>query len=179
MQIAFSGLISSGSLTQPVIGALAASVMGNSAMSSGGGVSIDFDRSFLVQMVLFALLIAVLKPLLFDPVLKIFEERERRTEGARAEARKMQEQAGEILTRYERELERVNQAAAAEREKIRIETLRVEQDILAQGRKVAQDIVAQGRTQIQKDVQALQFELGKRAEQLAHQIASRVLGRDL
>jgi F-type H+-transporting ATPase subunit b len=147
--------------------------------ASGGGVSIDFDRSFLLQMVLFALLIVVLKPLLFDPVLKIFEERERRTEGARAEARKMQEQAGEILSRYERELERVNQVAAAEREKVRLETLRIEQDILAQGRKVAQEIVAQGRAQIQKDVHAQQFELGKRAEQLGHEIASRVLGRDL
>ena len=173
MHVAFSGLISSGSLTQPLPVAFAA------APHSGGGVNIDFDRSFLLQMALFALLIVVLKPLLFDPVLKIFEEREWRTEGAKAEARKMQEQAGEILSRYERELLRVNQAAAAEREKMRVETTRVEQEILAQGRKVAQEIVAQGRAQIEKDVQALQFDLGRQAEQLAHQIASRVLGRDL
>ena len=50
-------------------------------------VSIDFDRTFILQMAVFALLIVVLRPLLFDPVLSIFEERERRTDGAKAEAR--------------------------------------------------------------------------------------------
>src|SRR5689334_1726485 len=83
--------------------------------ASGGGVDIDFDLSVVVQMVVFSLLIVILKPLLFDPVLKIFEEREKRTEGAKAEARSMQEKAGDLLSRYEHELERVHQVAGAER----------------------------------------------------------------
>jgi F-type H+-transporting ATPase subunit b len=165
----FSGLFQSTSLGQPVL----------AFGASGGGVNIDFDLTFVAQMVLFSLLIVVLKPLLFDPVLQIFEEREKRTEGAKAEARQMQEQAGDLLSRYERELERVHQVAATEREKIRAETTRLEQDILAKGRKVAGDIVDQGRSKIAKDVQAIQFNLGQQSEQLARQIASRVLGRDL
>lgn len=169
MHVAFPGLISSAVSAQPTLALSAAS----------GGVNIDFDLSVLAQMVLFALLIIVLKPLMFDPVLKIFEEREKRTEGAKAEARKMQEQAGDLLTRYQRELERVNQVAAVEREKVRSETARLEQDILAQGRQVAADIVAQGRAKIQKEEQAIQFELGRQSEQLARQIAARVLGREL
>jgi F-type H+-transporting ATPase subunit b len=163
------GAFSNEGLTQPLL-AFAA---------GGGGVNIDFDLSVVAQMVLFALLIVVLKPLLFDPVLKVFEEREKRTEGAKAEARKMQEQAGELLTRYERELERVHQVAAQEREKIRSETARLEQEILAQGRQVATDIVEQGRSKIDQEVRAIQFELGRQSEQLARQIAGRVLGRDL
>jgi hypothetical protein len=41
----------------------------------------DFDRTFVLQMLLFALLTVVLRPLLFSPVLRIFEERERRPRG--------------------------------------------------------------------------------------------------
>jgi len=170
MYTASSSLFCSKGLTQPVL-ALAA--------KSGGGVNIDFDLSVVAQMVLFALLIVILKPLLFDPVLKIFEERERRTDGAKAEARSMQERAGELLSRYERELERVHHVAATEREKIRAETARLEQEILAKGRQVAGDIVLKGRDKIAKDVQGIQFDLGRQTEQLARHIASRVLGRDL
>jgi F-type H+-transporting ATPase subunit b len=169
MHAAFSSLYLSNGMTPPVL----------AFGASGGGVNIDFDLSVVVMMVVFSLLIVILKPLLFDPVLKIFEEREKRTEGAKAEARKMQEQAGDLLTRYERELERVHQVAGAEREKIRLETARLEQEILAKGRKVASDIVDQGRAKIAKDVQAIQFNLGSQSEQLARQIASRVLGREL
>src|SRR5688572_28033314 len=61
-----------------------------SAASGGSAVPLDIDLTFTLQMLLFAVLIVVLKPLLFDPALKIFEERERRTDGARAEAREMQ-----------------------------------------------------------------------------------------
>ena len=40
-------------------------------------MTFDFDLTFVLQMLLFALLIVVLRPLLFDPVLRVFEERRR------------------------------------------------------------------------------------------------------
>src|SRR5690242_15368031 len=70
----------------------------------GGAVNIDFDLTFVGQMVVFAALILVMKPLLLDPILGLFAEREKRTDGARAAAREMQEKAGELLRRYEHEL---------------------------------------------------------------------------
>ena len=84
-------------------------------------VNLDFDLTFVVQMVAFSVLVIILKPLLFDPLMKLFEERERRTEGAKLLARKMDERAGELLQRYETELETVRRAAAEEREKLRAE----------------------------------------------------------
>jgi F-type H+-transporting ATPase subunit b len=82
-------------------------------------ISVDFDLTFLAQFVLFTAFITVLKPLLFDPLLKVFEEREKRTEGAKMEAREMDLEAGELLTRYEAALERVRQEAGRDREKRR------------------------------------------------------------
>ncbi len=142
-------------------------------------MTIDFDRTFLVQMVLFSFLILVLKPLLFDPVLKVFEEREKRTEGARTEARKMQEEAGDLLRRYERELERVNQVAAQERERIRTETGKLESEILGEARSVAAKVVDDGRKKIDGEVASIRFDLGRKSEQLSREIAQRVLGREV
>ena len=71
------------------------------AMAGGGGVNIDFDLTFVAQMVVFAGLVLILKPLLFYPVLKIFEQRELYTEGRKAEARELQEEAGMLLRKYD------------------------------------------------------------------------------
>lgn len=146
---------------------------------ASGGVSIDFDKTFILQMVVFALLIVVLKPLLFDPVLKIFEQREERTEGARAAARKMQEKAGELLRRYERELERVSRVATEERERLRAETSRLEAEILNEARALAASIVDDGRRKIEAEVNSIRFNLGKQSEVIARDIATRVLGREV
>ena len=149
------------------------------AASGGGGVSIDFDRTFIAQMVLFALLVVVLKPLLFDPVLKVFEQREVRTEGAKAEARKMQEQAGVLLRKYEKKLEEVNQVAAEERDRLRTETAKLEAEIIGEARMATARIVEDGRKKISEDINAIRFDLGKQSERIARDMAARVLGREV
>lgn len=146
---------------------------------ASGGVSIDFDKTFIVQMIVFALLVLLLKPLLFDPVLKIFEQREERTEGAKAAARQMQEKAGELLRRYEAEVERINRVATEERERLRAETTRLEAEILAEARSIATRMVEQGRHKIESEINAIRFDLGKQSELLARDIATRVLGREV
>ncbi|HVY31181.1 MAG TPA: ATP synthase F0 subunit B [Polyangiaceae bacterium] len=145
---------------------------------SGSPIDLDFNNVVVFQVVIFVFLIAVLKPLLFDPMLKVFALREDRTEGARATARELEEQAGELLTRYEAELSRVNQAAAAERDKLRAETAKLEAQILNEARTAAAKIVDEGRKKIETEVNAIRFELGKQSERLAGDIATRVLGRE-
>jgi F-type H+-transporting ATPase subunit b len=146
---------------------------------SGGGVRIDFDRTFLVQMVIFTALIVVLKPLLFDPVLRVFQERERRTEGAREDARLMQEEAGELLQEYERALARVRQVASEERERIRADTRKLEAQIMEEATATAAAIVQEGRTKIASEVAGMREELDAQAASIAQEMASSVLGRSV
>lgn len=150
-----------------------------SFMLASGGVSIDFDRTVLVQMALFVLLMLVLAPVLFRPLLRLFEEREKRTDGARAEARQMQEKAGELLTRYEDELSRVQQVAATEREKLRNETMRLEAKILEEARQATIAIVEEGRQRLNVEAAKIRAELETRSHQIGHEIASSVLGREV
>jgi F-type H+-transporting ATPase subunit b len=130
-------------------------------------------------MVVFAGLVVILKPLLFDPVLKIFEQRELYTEGAKSDARKLQEKAGELLRKYERELERVNQVAATERERLRAETSKLEGEILNEARQTTAKIIDEGRQKIATEVNAIRFQLGRESERVAREIAARVLGREV
>jgi F-type H+-transporting ATPase subunit b len=148
------------------------------AAAAGGGVTLDLDKTVLVQMVLFMVLIVVLKPLLFDPVLRVFEQREQRTEGARAEARALQEKAGELLRKYEKELERLKHVATEERERLRAEASKLEAEILSQAREASNRIVEEGRSRIDREVQAIEKELSARTDELARSMASRVLGRE-
>jgi F-type H+-transporting ATPase subunit b len=145
---------------------------------SGSPIDLDFNNVVVFQAVIFVFLIVVLKPLLFDPMLKVFGLREERTEGARETARELEEQAGELLTRYEAELTRVNQAAAEERDRLRAETTKLEAQILSEARSAASKIVEDGRRRIETEVNAIRFELGKQSERLASDIATRVLGRE-
>jgi F-type H+-transporting ATPase subunit b len=145
---------------------------------SGSPIELDFNNIVVFQIVIFVALILILKPLLFDPMLKVFALREERTEGARDSARELDEQAGELLTRYEAELTRVNQAAAEERDRLRAETTKLEAQILNEARAAAAKIVEDGRRKIETEVNAIRFELGKQSERLASDIATRVLGRE-
>jgi F-type H+-transporting ATPase subunit b len=144
-----------------------------------GHMTFDFDLTFLLQMVVFATLIVVLKPLLFEPVLRVFEEREQRTEGARDSARAMQEEAGQLLSRYEKELAKVHEVARQERDRIRAETAKVEGELIAQARDTATKILDDGRKRLDQERRQLEFGLGRESERLARTLAEVVLGRSL
>jgi F-type H+-transporting ATPase subunit b len=144
---------------------------------NGGAIPLDLDRTVLVQAVLFSMLILVLKPLLFEPAMKVFAAREARTEGTRARARELQEQAGELLRKYEKELERVHQVAAQERERLRAETAKLEAEIVREAREVTARVVDEGRRKIESEVTGIRASLTRESERVAQQISERVLGR--
>lgn len=152
------------------------SVSGLVAMS--GGVTLDFDNTVLLQALLFTALLLILKPLLFEPMLKIFALREERTEGAKATARELQERAGELLRKYEHEIAKVSQAAAEERDKLRSETAKLEAEILKEARDATVKIIEQGRARIESEMDAIRFDLGRESERTAQLIVARLLGRE-
>jgi F-type H+-transporting ATPase subunit b len=156
-----------------------AMIQTTSFMLASGGVSIDFDRTVLLQMALFVLLMLVLGPTLFGPLMRLFEERERRTEGARAEARAMQERAGDLLLRYQAELSRVQHVATVEREKLRSETLRLEAKILEEARQATNTIIEDGRQRLNAEVAKIRSDLAAKGQQISSDIAASVMGREV
>lgn len=146
---------------------------------AAGGVVMDVNRTMLVQSCVFILLIVVLSPLLFKPVLRLLEERERRTEGARHDAREMQDKAENLLLRYQAKLEDVRRAAAQERERLRVETLQLESTILGEARAATAKLVGEGRAQIEREVIKIRAEIGTHSQVIAREIGSKILGREV
>jgi F-type H+-transporting ATPase subunit b len=142
-------------------------------------VTVDLDRSVLLQMALFSVLIVLLKPLLFDPMLRVFALREERTEGARTEARGMQERAADILANYEKELAKIRVVAAEERDKVRLETAKLETQILEEANQASARILEDGRRQIAAELQSIREKLAQRSTELAQDIGSQVMGREV
>jgi F-type H+-transporting ATPase subunit b len=142
-------------------------------------IQLEVSAVFLAQFVLFGIFISFLKPLLFDPLLKVFEERERRTVVAKADAAKMDAKAGELLQRYEGEIGRLRHEAGAERDRLRAETAKVEAAIMAEARAETAAILEQGKARIAAEVAELRKEIEDQKPDLAARIAARILDREV
>ena len=151
----------------------------NVVSSAAGGVNLDFDATLFVQVGFIIVLWLVLKPVLFDPMLKLFEEREKRIEGAIKRARKIDEESAEAMTSYNEQVAKARAEGAAEREKLRAEGLRKESDLLTKVRTETQKKVDGARTQMQKDVAGVRANLEPQTRELAKDFAKRVLGREV
>ena len=149
------------------------------AAAAERSVVVDLDITVVGQIVLFLVLLAILKPVLFDPMLKLFEEREKRIDGAKLQARKMDEASAGALSKYESEMQRARAAGNVEREKFRIEGAKTENEILGRVRGATAQSLEQGRKQLQTEVEEVRRALRADSALLAGQLASRVLGNEV
>jgi len=158
---------------------LAVSTIEASTNAEGGGVNVDLDASLVVQIGLFLLLLVILKPLLFDPLLKLFEEREKRIEGTRREASKEDERSAKALAKYEGILSKARESGGLERDQIRAEGTKKEAEILARVRAQAAATIDEGRKALAGDAKTARAALETESTVLGSTIASRVLGREV
>jgi F-type H+-transporting ATPase subunit b len=157
---------------------LAVSIFEASA-AEGSAVNVDLDASLVVQIGLFILLLVILKPLLFDPMLKLFEEREKKIEGTRREATKEDERSAKALAKYEAICAKAREEGSRERDQIRAEGQKKEAEILSLVRAQTTATIEDGRKAIASEAKAARESLGAEAKVLGQAIASRVLGREV
>jgi F-type H+-transporting ATPase subunit b len=144
-----------------------------------GGVNVDLDATFVVQIVLFVVLLLILKPLLFDPMMRLFEEREERIDRTIEKARKTDEASAKALAKYEAILAKAREAGSAERDQLRAQGAKKEAEVTAQVRSQTAATVEQGRAAIAHETKEARTKLQAEAAGLGRAIASRVLGREV
>jgi F-type H+-transporting ATPase subunit b len=150
-----------------------------SGQSSGGGVTVDFDWTLFIQVGFVVVLFVLLKPMLFDPMLKLFEERERRIDGARKEARKIDEESALALSKYEAAMAKAHAEGNAVRERERAAARAAEADILANMRKEVHEYTERARKDLAEELARARSELAPQSRELARALASRLLGREV
>lgn len=134
---------------------------------------------WLQLIVLFAALVFPAKRLLFDPLLGVLDERERRSAGARREAGEASAQADSMQARYESAVADARQQAEGLRREA-LDEARLEQTRLAAAaRETSERRITGLRNDRDRAMAAARAELEQHCTGLARDMAARVLGRPL
>src|SRR6516225_405019 len=99
---------------------------------------IDMDGTILVQLGFFLLLWIVLWKFLFQPFLKVRDDRAQGIEGSRKKAAEMEAEAREAVKRYDEAFNRAKLRGADERQKLRSEAAAHERQVLGAAREESQ-----------------------------------------
>ena len=140
---------------------------------------ISVDLSLVVQIVLFLILWSILRRVLFGPVGRLMAERERRTEGAHAEALALSDEGKALQEQYDAAIAKARAEGEAIKGEIREEAARARNVILSQGRDAATQKIQAIREEVGKEMDAARAVASTNAEALAQEMAEKVLGRKL
>lgn len=138
---------------------------------------VDIDNTVFVQAGIFLVLLVVLKPLLFDPWLKVQDMRFEKIEGAFDASKKLRVQADELGEDYTSRMDAARDRAISIRSDRRREGEAEQAKTIAEARKVAGAELDAQRERIAKDVETAKADLEGRVSALAKDIAEKVLGR--
>ena len=144
-----------------------------------GAVTVDADLSLFVQLGLFVVLLVILKPTLFDPMMKLFEAREQRIEGTRNLATKTDIKSAKSKAKADAIVSKGREAGATEREALRAEGLKREAELMNGVRAETAQTLERGRAATGSEADAARKQLRLDAHSLGRDMAARVLGREV
>lgn len=125
------------------------------------------------------MLTLALKPLLFDPMLRLFEEREKRTEGVKLAARQIDEKSATALATYDAEMAKARASANVERDAQRALGLKREQEILSKAREETAKVIEEGKQAVRAAADKARATLKSDTATLIQDVAGRALGRQV
>jgi F-type H+-transporting ATPase subunit b len=140
-------------------------------------ISIDF--SIVIQIVLFLIFWAILRRVLFTPMGRLMEERDRRTEGTQLQADVMLQEGKKLQAEYEAAIAKARAEGEAVKSEIRQEAAKARDLIIAQGREVAAEKAQSIRAEVQEELAQARQTIVQEAENIAQDMAEKILGRKL
>jgi F-type H+-transporting ATPase subunit b len=140
---------------------------------------ISFDGTLVINIALWLILFFVLRPLLWEPMVKLLAAREGGIQGSRSDAKGAIADAASKRAEYDSALKSARSSAAGERDAIRNAALKQEGDILAKARATVSEAVDAQREKIRVQREQLTVELKATIPQISKDIASKVLGREV
>jgi F-type H+-transporting ATPase subunit b len=132
-----------------------------------------------ILLIAFIIIIFPLNSLIFQPLIRVMEEREEKIGGARTRAEQVQQQAQEALDRYEESIRTAHEEATAERRR-KLDVARSEmQAVTAKAKEEATADISRAREELGASLGEARDTLRGSAEELATLAAERILGRSL
>ncbi len=140
------------------------------------GNLIEFDQTFLIQLVNFLVTLIVLNFLLIKPVRNQIAARKALTEGCAADITRFTQEADAKLGGYEETLSAARAEAGKAREAAKEEGRKREQQVLATAQADAQAFLQASRADTAKSMKAAGDALGAQVDAFASQAISKILG---
>jgi F-type H+-transporting ATPase subunit b len=141
------------------------------------GAIIDLDGTFFLQLAIFFALFGVLYAFLFQPLLAVFDEREKAIDGAKLAARELEKSADEKFRKFEAEMKRVKIEANAERDRIHQDGLALQRELLAKSRAEVDAVLKEAEATLASEAAAVRNDMKTSVPAIAADIAAKLLGR--
>ena len=138
---------------------------------------LQIDRTFFIQLVIFAVLYFVLSAVYFRPFLRLFEHRHQKTVADREAAERLMAQANAKFDEYKARLTEERQAAKKDYDAVIAEGKKQETEILAHARSEAKKISQEAADSVLAQRQRLKSELEVDIEGMARSISEKLLSR--
>ena len=138
---------------------------------------LKLDWTLLATGVVFLLTFWVLNGLLFGPLLRVLDERRRRSVETQKQAAASLRSREALLAEYETKVREQRQQGYRLAEAVRREAGEARLRRLGQARDEAERLLGDSRQKVQEEVSAAKVELRRGAEQMAQIIVSRILER--
>ena len=140
---------------------------------------IDIDLAFVIQLVNFLVLLAVLNVLLYKPIRKVIAERKGKIADAKSRAEGVDQDVQAKMADYEARLKEMKSGAADERGALVKEAQAEETTILEAARKEASEALAAIKSRVAQEAADARTVLQEQAKVLSVDICEKVLGRSL
>ncbi len=140
---------------------------------------ININPTAIVQMVIFLVMMVVMNRLLFQPILKIIDERKDRIDGDEKRAQKMNAEVDTQIQQYEAQIREAKLSLKDEKGQKRGEARDEAEQILRATNEKTGDMIGELKEKIAGEYKIAKERLTKDAESLSRGIAGRVLGRSV
>ena len=137
------------------------------------------DWTFLCQIVLFLVLWAVLRRVLFEPNLVLLANREHNSAGALQEATQIKADAEVKGQEYRTQLAEARSGTMQEVDAVYREAQQQSQELIEQAREESSQTLAQLRQSLESEIAEARHDLEQRIPDFSNEIAARLLGRSL
>jgi F-type H+-transporting ATPase subunit b len=138
---------------------------------------ISLDISIVYQAILFVILWLVLNKILFQPYLKLLEEREHKTTGAEQDSDDLERQGAQLRAQYQEKIAEAQSAGYAAKDAI-VRAAREERErVLGRARQEAANYLERVRQEIAAAVEREKRLASAEAAAVAADMVSKVLGR--
>jgi F-type H+-transporting ATPase subunit b len=140
---------------------------------------LSVNYTVFIQIVIFLIAIFILNKLVFKPFLNLVDRRDMLTRGAIEEAHELEEKVKAIIEEYDLKLDEARVLAAQERSKLVLEGQKVAGEIIGKAREEAGVFLEEAKVKLEADTKEIKEKIKGDIDELAIDIASKVLGKEV